>query len=71
LFFFFTRSTSEAGVWSTAKLSEARDLLAATSVNNLALFGGGDASSGVSSVIDIYNSTSNIWSTAKLSEARF
>jgi hypothetical protein len=32
---------SATGAWSTAQLSEKRDLLAATSVGNVALFAGG------------------------------
>ena len=33
---------SASGTWSTAQLSVARNYLAATSVGNVALFGGGD-----------------------------
>jgi hypothetical protein len=31
-----------SGTWSTAQLSVAREYLAATSVGNMAIFGGGD-----------------------------
>ncbi|HEU5227781.1 MAG TPA: neuraminidase-like domain-containing protein, partial [Ktedonobacteraceae bacterium] len=53
-------------------LSQARNDLAAASVNNLALFAGGydSGGSGFSSTVDIYNAASGQWSTSKLSQAR-
>jgi hypothetical protein len=56
--------------WTTSSLSQARDLLAATSVKDIAIFAGGSASSGNSAVVDIYNVTSNTWTTSSLSQAR-
>jgi len=62
---------STTGTWSTATLSAARSDLAATSVRDLALFGGGLDSRGASSSrVDIYHSTTGTWSTATLSAAR-
>jgi len=49
--------------WTTATLSEARSNLAATSVGDLALFGGGQDYDGVSAVVDIFNSASGTWTT--------
>ncbi len=37
---------STSGSWSTARLSVARYAIAATSVGNVAIFGGGDSSTG-------------------------
>jgi hypothetical protein len=56
--------------WTVAALSQARFLLASSSVGHKALFAGGYLSSGFSSVVDIYDSASNSWSTATLSVAR-
>jgi hypothetical protein len=58
------------GSWSTATLSQARFDLAATSVGNLVLFGGGVNSNVHSNVVDVFNVTSNTWTTATLSQAR-
>jgi hypothetical protein len=56
------------GTWSTARLSVAREYLAAASVGNVALFAGGQRS--YSAVVDVYNGTTGAWSTAQLSVAR-
>jgi hypothetical protein len=47
--------------WSTATLSQPRYSLAATSVGNLVLFGGGrnDGKLGTSNVVDVFDVTSN------------
>ena len=58
-------SESPLVVYSNYTLSVARQYLAATSVSNLALFGGG----GASNVVDIFNSVSGLWTTATLSVA--
>jgi hypothetical protein len=65
-----------SGEWTTANLSVGRYGLAATSVQDLVLFGGGLAnvtvSGGVfSNVVDIFNATSGEWTTANLSVARY
>jgi hypothetical protein len=52
------------------QLSQPRHRLAATSVGNLVLFGGGYNSNGLSNVVDEFNLTSNTWTTATLSQAR-
>jgi predicted Ser/Thr protein kinase len=59
--------------WYTATLSQARATLAATSVGNLILFGGGYDPNGSkeSKVVDIYNVTNNTWTNATLSQARY
>jgi hypothetical protein len=44
--------------------------LAATSVGNLVLFGGGLISTGFSNVVDVFNWFTNTWTTATLSETR-
>jgi len=52
------------GNWSTNALSIARCCLAATSVGDLVIFGGGfDNSSNPSAVVDMYNVTWNMWWT--------
>jgi hypothetical protein len=63
------------GMWNTTTLSQARSHLAATSLGNLAFFGGGHFTKGSnenqpSNVVDIFNSTSQTWSTSTLSQAR-
>jgi hypothetical protein len=59
------------GSWSTATLSQPRCCLAATSVGNLVLFGGGQNSKVPSNVVDLFNVTNNTWTTATLSQARY
>jgi hypothetical protein len=58
------------GSWSTATLSQPRCCLAATSVGNLVLFGGGSNSTSYFNVVDVFDVTNNTWTTATLSEAR-
>lgn len=58
-------ATASAFTHSTARLFEARYALAATSVGNLALFGGG-----LTATVDIFDSSSNSWTTARLSQPR-
>jgi hypothetical protein len=58
------------GSWSTATLSQPRCCLAATSVGNLVLFGGGFNSNGTSNVVDVFDVTNNRWTTTTLSQAR-
>ena len=63
------------GTWSTAQLSVNRFHLAATSVGNFSIFAGGSTTtagdnSGISNVVDLYNSATGAWSTAQLSVAR-
>ncbi len=43
---------SDSGAWSTAQLSVARDFLAATSVQNVALFAGGGVSGSLCTLPD-------------------
>jgi hypothetical protein len=45
---------STSGTWSTATLSEARQNLAATSVGDLALFGGGQNSTSYYATVDLF-----------------
>jgi len=54
----------------SARLSQARYLLAATSSGELVLFGGGGNSTGYSDQVDMYNVTSGSWTTATLSVPR-
>jgi len=55
----------------TDQLSQARGLAAATSVNELAFFAGGQTPNGTkSAVVDVFNSTSQSWSVAHLSVGR-
>ena len=51
---------SATGVWSTAQLSVARSIPrnAATSVGNVAMFGGGR-------VVDLYNGATGAWATTE------
>ena len=57
-------------LWSTASLSQARYGLAAASVGNKVLFGGGSEGNVYSKVVDIYDTSTGVWSTANLSQAR-
>jgi hypothetical protein len=50
--------------------SQPRYVLAATSVGNLVLFGGGYNSNDPSKVVDVFDMTNNTWTTTTLSEAR-
>jgi hypothetical protein len=62
-----------SGLWTVQSLRVARSYLVATSVANLALFGGGVSDDGIptkSQVVDIFNVTSGLWTTASLSVAR-
>jgi hypothetical protein len=59
------------GSWFAANLTQPRNGLAATSVGNLVLFGGGWNSTYPSSVVDVFSVTSNTWTTATLSVGRF
>ncbi len=56
--------------WSQLNFSEPRSWLAATTVNNLALFAGGQTETNVSNRVDIFNITSGIWTVANLSVPR-
>jgi hypothetical protein len=60
------------GYWKTASLSIARTWLAAASVKDLVLFGGGGSHDGANAFdrVDIFNATSGIWTTSSLSVAR-
>jgi hypothetical protein len=64
----FTTFQLEVGA---LQFSRPRFALAATSIGNLVLFGGGLSFNGYSNLIDMYNVSSNTWTTATLSQARF
>ena len=57
--------------WSTAQLSEARNLISAVAAGEKIFFAGGEVGDGTWPVatVDIYNATTNEWSTAQLSTA--
>jgi kelch-like protein 20 len=55
---------------STTSLSQARNDLAAASVKDLVLFGGGYNGTSYLNRVDIYNATSGQWNTTSLSQAR-
>ncbi|MAG63439.1 hypothetical protein CMO84_07950 [Candidatus Woesearchaeota archaeon] len=66
---------SSKPTWSTATISQARILLAVTTVGSTALFAGGswqdsDGTWHASDVVDLYDATTNTWGTATLSQAR-
>jgi len=59
------------GQWSAAYLSQPREGMAATVVNDLAIFAGGNTGNVTTTdVVDIYNFTTDTWSTTTLSLAR-
>jgi len=62
------------GTWDTASLSEARCILAATTLGNIGIFGGGnDLSLSYCAVVDIYDWDTDTWTTdtlLQLSQAR-
>jgi hypothetical protein len=60
----------DSAAWSTTTLVEARNQPAATTVGHLALFAGGNAATGLSDTVDIYNDSTGQWSTALLSQPR-
>ena len=69
--------TRAQGTWSTAQLSVSRYLLAAASVDDVAIFAGGYANAGADNIpdpasdaVDLYNITTQTWSTSLLSVAR-
>jgi hypothetical protein len=53
-------------IWTNATLTVGRLAIGAASINNLAIFAGGDTTN----VVNIYNATSNTWSNTTLSTAR-
>lgn len=57
-----------SGVWTTARLSEARYNLAAAAVGNMIIFAGGATDNQISRTIDIYEVSNNTWTTAQLSK---
>jgi hypothetical protein len=57
--------------WLQGTLSQARHSLAAASLNHLAIFAGGDSSTGASMLVDIWDSIANSWRTATLGAPRF
>ena len=58
-------------IHETDQLSQARNLLSATTVGNKAIFAGGYSSVvGSSDVVDIYDADSDTWSTYQLSQSR-
>ncbi len=59
------------GAWSTAQLSAARYCLAAASVGNVAVFGGGFMVGGYTAAVDLYDISTGAWSTALLSVWRY
>jgi hypothetical protein len=69
LLFLLTPPHVTAAQWATMSLSQAHQMLVATSISNLALFTGGFSLGGNSSVVDIYNASSNNWTTTALSQA--
>lgn len=58
------------GLWSTAKLSQARQGMSVASVGNKIVFAGGIPNSGGTKRVDIYDVTTNTWSVANLSAPR-
>jgi hypothetical protein len=62
---------ARTGQWSTAQLSQPRFGMAAASVGDLVLFGGGGPDSvAATDVVDMYNARTGEWSVAHLSQAR-
>jgi kelch-like protein 20 len=62
------------GTWTTAQLSQPRQLPACTAVGTKVFFAGGYTYSGNrsgSDVVDIYDTATDTWSTATLSEGRW
>jgi hypothetical protein len=60
---------ADPAAWTVAALSEPRSELAAVSVGGYALFAGGTATSGDSSVVDVYVAATDTWGLAHLSQA--
>ncbi len=64
---------AQTGTWSTASLSQARFLLAGTSVGDKAFFAGGwEAPYGwTSDVVDIYDAGTDTWITSRLPQSEY
>jgi hypothetical protein len=79
LFFSFTNQPSNvvdifnstSQTWSNTTLSQARYLLAASSIGEIVAFGGGWDGPTYYSVVDMFNVTSNTWFTVNLSQSRY
>ena len=62
---------ASTNLWTRAKLSQPRYLLATATVGTKAIFAGGDAGrNGGTTTVDIYDGFTNSWTTANLSMAR-
>jgi hypothetical protein len=61
---------ASTGLWTSHNLSEPRGFLAATSVRNFAMFGGGLSGNGISATVDTYDSTAQSWTQTSLSKER-
>ncbi len=65
-----TGPTAPSGMTRTTSFfSQEREDAAATTVGNLAIFAGGEASTGPSNVVDIYNDSTGSWSSTTLSQS--
>ena len=70
---------ASSNTWSTSDVSLARCLMSATSVGNLVFFGGGFVRTGtspswvygVTTLVDIYDMSTNSWTTTNLALARY
>jgi hypothetical protein len=58
----FLRADDWSPLWTTANLSQARFLLAATTVDGKVLFAGGQSGGSWSNVVDVFDSATNSWS---------
>jgi hypothetical protein len=59
-----------AGQWSSATLSEGRQVGAVATVGSKVLFAGGVNSIGPSAVVDVYDDATGQWTSASLSQRR-
>lgn len=65
-----THNFADGYLWRTGKLSYARDGIAATTIGNLTMFGGGIGAQGTTSVVDVYDASTGTWMITHLSKSR-
>lgn len=71
LAYFFLISMTASAQWSTATVQSARSLLAATSIQDKAMFGGGIGMISVPPpALDIYTQSTNQWQQSQISQGR-
>lgn len=61
---------SQTRIWTAARLSVQRTVLAAAAVGNLAMFAGGWTGGALTNVVDVFDSTTQQWASDRLTQPR-